>query len=294
MRALRPFAALVLGALAVLLAVASVVGTWARDQVLDTGSYLTAVTPLASEPAVRAEVARLVTAAVTGAVEQRLEGRVPDTVLDAARTQVRTGATEFTASPAFRRLWVRLNRAGHTQVVRILRDDPRPVRGVVVEGGRLRLDLSVAVEEVRDGLAASGLALPGRLPPVDLVVDVADVSGVERARGPVLLLERAAGAGPWAAAACAVLAVAVARRRARAVVLLATATGLAMAGLALVPALAADRLAGSVTGAGVSTTAARAVVETIASPLTTTAVLATLGAAGAAVAGLVVGAFARR
>lgn len=245
--ALRAFVAFVLCVLTGVLAVGGVLGVWARGQVLDTGRYLETVAPIVASTTVQDDLARTVARAISDQIDVDAlvtalgEGiatlppgtvlpggvRVPDGVrltpaaartlapeLQAAlETAIEDVARDFTRSQAFGELWVSVNRAGHTKLVRLLDGDGRPVPGAVVEAGRLRLDLTPAVEAVRARLEDAGLAIVGRIPPVRLVVDVADVSTVERARPVVAGLDRLGRWAPYLVGACALLALVAARRR---------------------------------------------------------------------------------
>lgn len=158
--------------------------------------------------------------AAAEAIAPQIQAALQDSIEGAAR--------DFSRSPEFRDLWVEVNRAGHLALVRLLRGDPRPVPGVVVEAGRVRLDLTPVVDAVRSRVESSGVEVVGRIPPVRLVVDVADASTVERAGPVVSWLDRLGAALPYVAGASALLALVAARRRLPMLVWLAVSVGLGM------------------------------------------------------------------
>jgi hypothetical protein len=300
--ALRTLAAAVLCALTGLLAAGGVLGVWARGQVLDTDRYLDSVGPLAASSAVQDGVARTVARAISDQIDvERIvtalgEGTAtlpPGTVLPdgtqlpdatplpradaeaiasdvqaALQSAIEDVARDYTGSQDFRELWVAVNRAGHTQFVRLLEGDPRPVPGVVVAGaGQLRLDLTAVVEALRARVADAGMTIVRGLPRVSLVVDLAAVPFVEQVRPVVPWLDRLAATAPYAVGACALLALVAARRRLPMLGWLAVSVGLGM--LALWSGLLYVRSAaiGELEAAGVGADVARVVVGQLTSVL---------------------------
>lgn len=206
--------------LACLLSMASVVTIWARNQVLDTDRYLASVTPLATDPVIQDEVARK----VSGAISSRLDttalareflppraGVLAAPLGGAVDDFIERTTADFVHSDAFVTLWTEINRTGHTELVRVLRGE-QP-EAVVLEAGRLGLDLSPIAEAVRDRLAQAGLSVVSRLPPITLVVDVASAEGIERAQVVVRRLNLWAILLPVLATTALLGAVALTRRR---------------------------------------------------------------------------------
>jgi hypothetical protein len=223
-----------LAVLGCLLAIVSLVAVWARNQVLDTDRYLKTVSPLASNPVIQDEIA----AKVAAAIDQRLDSKalvlryLPHRAaplaapIGAALEQlVETQSSRFVHSDAFQRLWVTLNRSGHDELVQILTGKSSGT--VLVDSGRLTLDLTQVVQAVRDRLAQAGLAIVTTLPPITLVVDVADAHGLQTARTAVRWLDRLAFWLPVIALLLLAAAVGLARQRRRA--LLRVLGGLALA-----------------------------------------------------------------
>jgi hypothetical protein len=266
----RSVAAALLCVLAGLLAGAAVLGVWARGQVLDTDRYLASVGPLAQSPALQDDVARL----VSGTITQQVDSAIAQSTLTLTPAEraavdrvVEGAAAEFTQSPAFAQQWLALNRAGHTTLVRLLAGDDRPAPGVSIVDGRVQVDLTPAVEAVRAQMGVVEPAVVSVLPPITLVVDVADVAGLERARTAVGRLERLGQVAPYLAVAVGYLAVAVASRRLRTIVLLAVCVGLAMGVLWLALGMLRTRAISELNAGGIAAGVSPIVVERLTSLL---------------------------
>lgn len=191
---LRRFTALTLALIGCLLAVVSVVAVWSRNQLLDTDRYLTSVAPLASDPVIQQEVANKVADAInkqidaTGragsALPERLASKVGGTVDQFVQRQALT----FTQSPAFASLWREINRVGHQDLVKLLTDQESST--VEIDNGRLILNLTSVAEAARSRLASAGLTVVTSLPPINVVIDVADAKDIQEARTAVTWLKR--------------------------------------------------------------------------------------------------------
>jgi hypothetical protein len=216
----------VLAVLGCLLSIVAVVAVWGRNQVLDTDRYLATVEPLASDEVIQDEI----TAKVTAAIQERLDSEalvrrylrprsapLISSFAGALDQLVETQTKAFVHSEAFQRLWVAVNRGAHDELVRVLTGHDSPT--VSVDDGRLTLDLTVVVQAVRDRLLQAGLEFVARMPPIALVVDIADARGLESARTAVRWLDRAADWLPVVALALLGSAVLLAQRRRRATLL---------------------------------------------------------------------------
>lgn len=197
---MRRFLAVVVALSAVVVSTVGVTAVWGRNQVLVTDRYLESVTPLASDPVIQGEIADKVTDALTRRIETAAPG------LDGVRPVVSLAAHGFVESDEFASAWEVLNRQGHRQLVTVLTD----------RDGRVQLDLSSVVEAVRTLVAEAGLRVVTAIPPITLVVDLADVQGIDRARSAVNLLDDVANLVPLVAVLLLGLAVVAARRRLRA------------------------------------------------------------------------------
>lgn len=195
---LRRFTALALALIGCLLAILSVVAVWSRNQLLDTDRYLDSVAPLANNAVIQDEVASKVSTAINNQLNsaadsrqlpvqleiltQRLGGRV--------NTVVERQILAFVRSDAFADIWLEINRIGHEDLVSLLTDEGSST--VEVDNGRLVLNLSSVVQGARDRLAKAGLTVVTSLPPISLVIDIADAKDIEQARTAVTWLNRLA------------------------------------------------------------------------------------------------------
>jgi hypothetical protein len=218
----RSAASVTLAIVGVLLCIVSVVAVWSRNQVLDTDRYLKSVVPLASDPVIQDEVAAKVATAINDhldaeslakeALPPRAQVLAP-ALAGAAEAFVTRTTSTFVHSDAFVELWTQLNRVGHDELVTLLTGDKSDI--TQISDGELRLDLGQVVEAVKARLAAAGLTVVSRIPPITLVVDVADAKGVQKARTYVKILDQVATWLPILAILLLGAAVALARRRPR-------------------------------------------------------------------------------
>lgn len=225
---LRTTASVALAVLGCLLAIVSLVAVWGRNQVLDTDKYLSSVVPMADDPVIQDEVSTKVAAAINA----RLDGAaLAQSVLptraaflaapigEAVQQMVDNRTEQFVHSDAFAKIWRELNLRTHRQIVALLTDDD--TGAVILNAGKVSIDLSPVVEEVRLRLVQAGLSVVASIPPITLVVDVADAEGLEQARTAVTWLDRLANWLPWISLAVLGGAAFAARRRLPAAALLA-------------------------------------------------------------------------
>ncbi|MEU8773272.1 hypothetical protein [Streptomyces sp. NPDC048606] len=236
-RAARAGLSAVLIALTCLLVPVSLLTVWVHDIVLDDRRYVQTVTPLATDPAIRAAaVGRITQAAdvrvdgprITADLAAWLQDRgLPPAVGTAVRAlgpqldeatdrAVTKAATRFVEGDRFERLWVGANRLAHASVVRALTGHGRgPVE---VDGGTVTLDLGAAVDEVKQDLVKAGLAPAEKIPEVDkrLVLFHSDQLG--KIRGAVHLLDVVGNWLPVLTVLLGAAGVLLARRRRRALV----------------------------------------------------------------------------
>ncbi|WP_407110669.1 hypothetical protein ACE1N8_17970 [Streptomyces sp. DSM 116494] len=218
----------VLVALACLLTPCAALAGWAAFGLADTGRYVSAMAPLAADPAVREAVAD----AVGDEVVRRL---APDTgtPADAALAPfLHDAVRSFTRTSAFRTAWDAGNRTVHDAVLHALRDDMAP-RGPVT------VDLAPVTAQVRERLAADRMPYADRIPVEHTEVAVVPAEDVAGLRRGYRALDAAAPWLPPAAVVLAVTGIAVAVRRRR--VLTATGLGTALGGALLFLAVLAGR-----------------------------------------------------
>ncbi len=141
------------------LAVLSLVAIWLRVTMLDTDRYVDTVAPIAAQPAVQDAVADKLETAIFSRVDFAALSRqaLPDQA-DVIAPAIERGLQSFisdrivtfTRSPRFQELWTEANRRAHTRIVALLTGG-RSGR-LVLEGDTVYLDLSEAVNRVRDGV----------------------------------------------------------------------------------------------------------------------------------------------
>jgi hypothetical protein len=142
----RRAVATVLAMAFVILLPATITSVWIRGTLLSASGYVAAVTPVAANPAVRAEIQEVVTSQVDAALS-RAGGSLPPAarVLAGALADVaENGITEFMTSPAFQRLWAGANKVAHAQLVSVLNGDSALV---ATTGGQVVLNLLPLVNQ---------------------------------------------------------------------------------------------------------------------------------------------------
>ncbi|MFH9239485.1 hypothetical protein ACH4KO_15605 [Streptomyces anulatus] len=126
----------------------SALSAWVDLEIDDTDRYVAAVSPLASEPAVRTTVADLVT---EEAMRQIDLGPLQDTVREFLHETVRS----FTTTEAFRNAWDTANRAAHRAVAAALDGD---------SGEAVTIDLAPVIDQVKQDLVRDGVPFADQIP----------------------------------------------------------------------------------------------------------------------------------
>ncbi|MFB6643896.1 hypothetical protein ACFCYF_42445 [Streptomyces chartreusis] len=196
----------------------------------DTGRYVTAMAPLAADPAVQGAVADSVEAGILDEVDDRLEASSAAPEPGGVRPFVDDAVRSFTRTDAFHTAWDAGNRAVHDAVLRALRDDRE--RAVTV-------DLAPITAQVKRRLTDDHVLLARRIPVEHTEVPVLPADEVARLRKGYDVLEVAGFWLPVSAAVLAAAGIAVAACRRRAVT--ATALGTALGGAFLALAVAIGR-----------------------------------------------------
>ncbi|MFH9476435.1 hypothetical protein ACH4L7_21685 [Streptomyces anulatus] len=126
----------------------SALSAWVDLEIDDTDRCVAAVSPLASDPAVRTTVADLVT---EEAMRQIDLGPLQDTDREFLHETVRS----FTTTEAFRNAWDTANRAAHKAVAAALDGD---------SGEAVTIDLAPVIDQVKQDLVRDGVPFADRIP----------------------------------------------------------------------------------------------------------------------------------
>jgi LPXTG-motif cell wall-anchored protein len=241
----RAFFSVLLIVLGVLCLTLSPVAIWGRNLILDTNHYVETVKPLASNPGVQdAVVAQVDTQVeahldVAGYVKQVLPARaatlLAQPIQSAAYGLIHTITTKVVQSKAFVTVWVTINRVAHRQVVSLLTGDTHAGGILVLRSGKIYLDLSAVVRQVKDRLVTAGLTIASRLPVVGGTLEIAQAKGLESVQSAVRALNTIADWLPWIGLALVGLGIWVARRHRRALIgsALGLCAGMIVLGIAL-------------------------------------------------------------
>lgn len=232
---MRSFVAFLLLLVAVLLVPVATVGWWAHDALIPADGYVETVEPLATDPAVVAEVEdRLVAATL-----QRIEA---GTGADAAQAEplVRSAVRRAVSDPAFARAWEVANRTLHGLAIGILSGRTPTTRS----GSMTGIQLAPVSDIVREQLGAAGVPFADRLPTVQATLPLLPSDDLVKARGGYRLLDTWGRVLPFVVLLLLAAGVLAARRRPRALARTALAS-LAVLGL-LTVAVLAGRVAATV------------------------------------------------
>jgi len=201
-----------------------IIAIWVNTTITDTDRYLSTVAPLADDPAVQEYVAAQLTDAfeqnvdVSSIVSQQLPSALQPlngTITSAVYGFVGTAANRFTASPAFKTLWVDANRAAHRTISKVLTGDSKALD---LSNGELTIDLGNVLRNFQQRLVDGGLDVASKvdLSNVHKEIVLADgerVAKIEKARDAVGLLHKLVWVLGILAVAAAIASVAVATKR---------------------------------------------------------------------------------
>jgi hypothetical protein len=172
-------------AMGCLLAPLSVLGVWTANQVSDTSRYVENMAPLATNPAIQGALTDKITNQVTthlnvvgytdlAANQLASKGLVRASaalktfapqIAGAVSSFVHSQVQKFVTSPTFARLWTRLNTVIHTQLVKVL--SGRGSKAISVQNGYVTLSLGPVIDAAKQRLAARGLTIVTKLPPIN-------------------------------------------------------------------------------------------------------------------------------
>jgi hypothetical protein len=195
----RRLSAWVLIVLASLLAVVSVLVVFARNEVLDTDTYVATVGPLASDPAIQSAVANRVSQHLTRQVDvqQRVSNALPQKaqflaapIASGLESVVHQVTLTFVQSPAFKKLWVTINERAHKQVVALLTGDNSGV--LTSDQGKVALDLGNVQAKVRQALHKKGITIFDKVPTTNTSFVLFQSDRLTKLQGLIRTLDRLA------------------------------------------------------------------------------------------------------
>jgi hypothetical protein len=286
----------VLVVLACVLAIASVVAVYARNQLLDTDTYVSTMAPLASNPAIQTQVATRVSQELVARtdLEHRVKSALPTRagflatpIADQVQNATYSIALKLVQSPKFEQLWIAANRAAHIQLVALLTGSSQ---GAVSAGnGRVTIDLSKVEVNVKQQLAAKGITVFDKIPAVKGVnyvlfqsKDLVRVQRLTKAFNTLVVVL------PILALLFLAASVVLARNRRRGLVRAAAGLAVSMTALLVVVAVARNQYLAGVAPPG-KQAAQAAVIDTVSAPLTDTVRTVLIVAAVVAVLAVVFG-----
>ncbi len=157
--------------LASLLALVSILVVFARNEILDTDTYIATVGPLASDPAIQSAVAGAVSRQLVEKVDvqNRVSNALPEKagflaapITSSLESLTHQVALKFVQSSAFEKLWVSANRAAHKQVVSLLTGDQSGA--LTADRGKVSLDLGNVQAKVKQALDKQGITVFDKVP----------------------------------------------------------------------------------------------------------------------------------
>jgi hypothetical protein len=235
-RIVRSVVAIILIVIGVLCLVLSPIVIWGRNLVLNTDRYVTTLAPLARDPGVQNAIVAGVNRQVQNNIDvgplldQNLSPKAAKALKGplqgAVNALVNAVATEFVQSDAFPKLWDSMNRVTHAQLVNLLTGKPYANGAIKVTGGRIELDLSQVVQNVKDRLVARGITVAEKVPTTGATIEIAKAKGLGKAQNLVRGLNTIADWLPLIGLAVVAAGIALARRWRRA--LIGAALGLAV------------------------------------------------------------------
>jgi hypothetical protein len=167
----RTIASWVLVVLACFLAVLSVVVVYARNELLNTDTFVATVAPLAKDKAIQTTVATKVSENLVARtdIQQRVQNALPEKagflanpITGAVQTATYQITLQLVQSPRFQTLWEQALRRSHAQVDNLLLGNK--VGALQSTNGQVTVDLSQIENAAKQQLSAHGLSVFNKLP----------------------------------------------------------------------------------------------------------------------------------
>jgi len=169
----KGIASWVLVVLACILAIISVVAAFARNQLLNTDTYVSTVAPLAGNPAIQTQVATRVSQELITRtnIQQRVKEALPSRagflatpITDEVQKATYSITLKAVESQKFQQLWTAANRASHKQLVALLTGSSQGA--VSAKDGKVTIDLGKVEATVKQDLSAKGITIFNKVPAV--------------------------------------------------------------------------------------------------------------------------------
>lgn len=267
----RQVLAAVLIVVSCVLAPLTVTAIWLRNQLLDTDRYVETVAPLASDPAIVDAAAASITATLFENIDVEQEARealpkrarfLAAPLAAGVRAVTEQAAIRALESDFFENVWQEANRVAHNQVESVLTGGGRIIS---TEDGRVTLDLTAIIEEVREFLDDRGITLFNSIPINRLALrfELFDASQLADAQRGVRLLDTLAWVLPFVVVGLLGAGAWLSRNRRRTVIRWGIGTAIAMSVLALGIGLGRSFYLDAVTSPSLPRDAAAATFDTL-------------------------------
>ena len=238
------------------LAPISVIAVWSANQVTNTDRYVANVSPLIREPAIRNAVTDKISTAISKQIDVRhltntvaaqlshrgltrlgaLLSSLSGSIASGVNGFIHSAVAKIIASSRVQKLWIRGNRIVHEQLVLALSGKKG---AITVSNGQVVVGLAPIVDQVKHNLAARGLTIVEKLPPINPTFPLFSAKYLVKAQTLYRVLTALKWIMPILALACLAAGVYIARRHRRA--LIGAGLGLAASMLVLGVALAVGR-----------------------------------------------------
>jgi hypothetical protein len=230
-------------ALGVVLVTAAISAVWLNRTVMDENHWVETMAPLAQDPAIQDYVATKATDSLFAAVDiqayvtkalQSLPAQaqvLATPITNAIQNFIREAATKFVRSDQFPQLWEKMNRLAHKAFIASITQR----QGGVVnnQAGKITIDVSVLVDEIKTQLTSRGLGFVNAVPTPasSREIVLVDSPALAQAGAAIQVLNTSAIVLPFAAIGLLVLGVALAVDRRKAVLWL----GIGIVAVTLLP-----------------------------------------------------------
>jgi hypothetical protein len=145
---------------------AAITAVWIRGTMLSTSGYVSAVAPVARDPAVRAAVRAVAASEIGPVLSHAAAGALPPAAAILAGPLssglaglAGDGISRFMASPAFQRLWTVANTSAHSQLISVLNGDNA---ALATTSGEVVVNLAPLISAVLKDMSGRLSALTGK------------------------------------------------------------------------------------------------------------------------------------